>query len=468
MNLSQAAEQAALARALAGVVGADAVVEDPRERRLYRGGLWGPADPEGRFGRTPALVVKPGSPGEVATCLRLIVDAGCPVLAVGGGTGVTGGQLPTAETVVLDLARLNRVQAIDRASRRARADAAVKLGALAAAAEAEGLLFAHDPWSQSIASVGGAISTNGVGYLAAGYGTMGQQVLGLQVALTTGELVDLPAAETSAAGPDLSRLFVGSEGTLGVITAATLRLFPQPERRLFLAARFRRFEDGFEALQAAAAIRLPLAMVDYEEDEEGPSSTFYAAVDGVRGAAEAVEQRLRDLIRAAGGELRPAAEVEHFWRTRHESAERYARQLAEHRAALLAADEEPPTRRRRSGWRYIHVALPAGEVLTFRDRARQRAAERRVKLHSAGIWGSPDLFSFVLEGSPATTEQTADELMLEAARAGGSFEYCHGVGLRLAHLMPAAMGPAMPVLRRIKAALDPSGLLNPGKQGLVR
>jgi FAD/FMN-containing dehydrogenase len=468
VNSLQAAEQATLARALVGIVGADAVVEDPRERRLYRGGVWGPVDPDGRFGQTPALVVKPGSAGEVAACLRLIADAGFPVLAVGGGTGVTGGQLPTAETVVLDLARLDRVHSVDRASRRARADAGVKLGALAAAAEAEGLLFAHDPWSQTLASVGGAISTNGVGYLAAGYGTMGQQTLGLQVALTTGELVDLPAAQTSAAGPDLGRLFVGSEGTLGVITAATIRLFPQPERRLFLAARFRRFEDGFEALQAAAAVRLPLAMVDYEEDDEGPTSTLYAAVDGVRGAAEAVEERLRDLVLAARGEIRPTAEVERFWRTRHESAERYARRLAEHRAALLASDEDPPMERPRRGWRYIHLALPAGEVLAFREGARQRAAERRVKLHSAGIWGSPDLFSFVLEGSPAKTDRTADELMLEAARAGGSFEYCHGVGLRLAHLMPVAMGPAMPVLRRIKAALDPSGLLNPGKQGLVR
>ena len=123
--------------------------------------------------------------------------------------------------------------------------------------------------------------------------------------------------------------------------------------------------------------------------------------------------------------------------------------------------------RRRRRWRYVHLALPAGEVLAFRDRARQLAARRNVKLHSAGIWASPDLFSFVVEGAPAATDRVADELMLEAAHAGGSFEYCHGIGLRLAHLMPEAMGPAMPVLRRIKSALDPSGLLNPGKQGLV-
>src|SRR5205823_4467938 len=120
----------------------------------------GPTDPEGRFGRTPSLAVRPADAAQVAACLRLVVNAGCPALAVGGGTGVTGGQLPTEETVVIDVARLDRIQSIDPDSRRARVDAAVKLGALAAAAEADGLLFAHDPWSQAIASVGGAISTN--------------------------------------------------------------------------------------------------------------------------------------------------------------------------------------------------------------------------------------------------------------------------------------------------------------------
>jgi FAD/FMN-containing dehydrogenase len=98
--------------------------------------------------------------------------------------------------------------------------------------------------------------------------------------------------------------------------------------------------------------------------------------------------------------------------------------------------------------------------------ARRRADARGVALGNAGIWGMPELFSLVLTGPAARTDALAEELQLETARLGGSIEYCHGVGLRMAHLMPVALGPAFPVLARIKQALDPSGLLNPGKQGL--
>lgn len=456
-----------LKRALGQLAGSGGILDDPRQLRLYRGGPWGPGDPTGRFGRTPALAVRPASAGQVAACLRLIAEAGCPAVPLGGGTGLTGGQLATADSVVVDLSRLDAIESIDVASRRARVGAAVRLGDLASAAERQGLLFAHDPWSQSIASIGGAISTNGVGYLAAGYGTMGQQVLGLQVALTTGELLDLSTAPTSAAGPDLSRLFVGSEGTLGVVTAATVRLFPLPECIRLVGYRFPRFEDGFQALQDAFALRLPLALLDYEEDNEGSRAELFVGVHGITALVDTVTERIGSLALARRAEGMPQAAVDRFWRTRHESAEHYAAQLIEHRAALMSVvDDPPPAGPRRAGWRYVHLGLPAGQVVPFLARARALAAARKVRLRNAGIWGAPELFSFVLDGSGTATDLTADELMGQATDLGGSIEYCHGVGLRLAHLMPDALGPAMPVLRRIKAALDPSGLLNPGKQGL--
>jgi len=456
-----------LAGALAEVVGSEAVVDDRRQLRLYRGGPWGADDPTGRYGVTPALAIRPGDAHEVADCLRVIAESGAPTLAVGGGTGLTGGQLPTAETVVVDLARLNAIESIEPSSRRARVAAATKLGDLAAAAERQGMLFAHDPWSQAIASVGGAISTNGVGYLAAGYGTMGQQVLGLQVALTSGELLDLPTSPTTAAGPDLSRLFVGSEGTLGVITAATVRLHALPERRELTGYTFPGFDEGFAALQEAAALRLPLSVVDYEEGDDGPRAELFVGADGTAEVVSAVMARLEQLAAAHGGTKMPKRQVDRFWGTRHESAEHYAHQLVEHRAALLAAEEEaPPSGRRRVGWRYMHFGLPAGQVVAFLAIARQRAAGGKLRLRNAGIWGHPEMFSFVLDGGAKATDRVADELALEAAALGGSIEYCHGVGLRLAHLMPWALGPAFPVLSRIKAALDPKGVLNPGKQGL--
>ncbi|HEV8637575.1 MAG TPA: FAD-binding oxidoreductase [Chloroflexota bacterium] len=452
---------------LAACVGRERVTAEGRRLRLYRGGPWGAGDPEGRFGRTPLLAVRPAGAEQVAACLGAITAAGHPAIALGGGTGLTGAGLPTAETVVVDLSDLDAVE-IDRPSRRARVGAGVKLARLDAAAAAAGLLFAHDPWSQPLASVGGAIATNGVGYLAAGYGPMGAQVLGLQVALADGALVDLPDPLTSSTGPDLSRLFVGTEGTLGVVTAATVRLFARPERDLMAGFVFASFAEGFAALQEAADLGLRLAMIDFEEEDQGGPAELVVAVHGIAGASEATLERLAALAAARGAGRMGDQDVRRFWRERHASAEHFARDLAAYRAELLASDDGPPVGRARpGGWRYVHVALPAGAVIDYLASARARAAERRVELRGAGIWGAPELLSFILAGPPRATEALADDLLLEAAGRGGSIEYCHGVGLRLGRLMPRALGPAFPLLRRIKRALDPSDLLNPGKQGLA-
>ncbi|HEY3083432.1 MAG TPA: FAD-binding oxidoreductase [Chloroflexota bacterium] len=458
-----------LAERLASRVGPERVLAEERRLRLYRGGPWGAGDPGGRFGHTPLLGVRPATAEQTAACLGLITAAGHPAIALGGGTGLTGAGLPTAETVIVDLSDLDEI-ALDRPSRRARVGAGVRLARLDAAAAEAGLLFAHDPWSQSLASVGGAIATNGLGYLAAGYGSMGAQVLGLQVALADGQLVDLPAPLTSSTGPDLSRLFVGAEGTLGVVTAATVRLFPRPERDLKAGFVFGSFAEGFVALQEAADLGLRLTMIDFEEDDGGGSAELFVAVHGPAGAAEATIERMAALATARGADPMAERRVRRFWGERHASAEHFARDLAAYQARLLAGDEEPPPGRRRAragGWRYVHVALPAGAVPGYLASARARAGERGVELRSAGIWGAPELLSFVLTGPARATETLADDLLLEAARHGGSIEYCHGVGLRLARLMPRALGPAFPLLQRVKGALDPSGLLNPGKQGLA-
>lgn len=457
---------AALASRLAGIVGRDQIVADPAALRRYAGGPWGAVDPTGHFGFPPALAIRPADGAQVAASLAEIERAGLGAIALGGGTGLTGAGLPGRDSVVLDLDRLRHPFEIDPASRRARVGAAVRLLDLAVAARAEGLLFAHDPWSAPLASVGGAISTNGVGYLAAGYGTMGAQVLGLDVALATGEVLSLSSAITSSTGPDLNRLFVGAEGTLGVIVAATVKLYPWPERRLLGDFRFPSFAHGFEALQAGASLGVRLTMIDYEADEDQPTATLHVAVDDVAGAAEAILARFTEIALRHCAEVRPDAEADEFWRDRHAASASFESQREELWRDLAG---RPAARRRpraRVGSRYVHVALPAGQVLDFYGRARRTAAARGVELSNPGIWGSPDLFSFILHGPAVATDATADELVLAAARQGGSIEYCHGVGLRLAHLMPDAMGAAWPVLRRIKAALDPGATLNPEKQGL--
>ncbi|HXH23565.1 MAG TPA: FAD-linked oxidase C-terminal domain-containing protein, partial [Dehalococcoidia bacterium] len=157
-------------------------------------------------------------------------------------------------------------------------------------------------------------------------------------------------------------------------------------------------------------------------------------------------------------------EARGLWDNRHVIAERFARE----RRAMA-----PPRDPRREGvaFDYIHVALPASQVLAFRAICHETAAREGVSLGECGLWTAPELFSASLmlpeaEGGHARLRAVVDHLLMAAQDLGGSMEYCHGAGIRLAHLMDRELGPGMEVLRRLKAALDPQGILSPGKLGL--
>jgi alkyldihydroxyacetonephosphate synthase len=142
----------------------------------------------------------------------------------GGGSGLMGGALSIRPCVVVDLSALNRIIEVDSESRSARVQAGLVLEALERRLNDEGYILGHDPWTVPVATVGGAISTNSVGYRAGVYGSMGDQVLGLEAVLPNGEILRTRAVEKSSAGIDLKALFIGGEGCFGIITEATIRI----------------------------------------------------------------------------------------------------------------------------------------------------------------------------------------------------------------------------------------------------
>ena len=168
-----------------------------------------------------------------------------PLVPYGGGTGVMGAAVPPEGAIVIDMQRMNKVRSVSEEDRIAWAEAGVVLEDLDTVLANHRLMLGHDPYSKAIATVGGAISTNGVGYLAARYGSMDAQVAALEVVLPTGDVMTTKAVAKPASGPDLNALFIGSEGTLGIITAAALRVFPLPEQRRFATVSFSTFDDGF-------------------------------------------------------------------------------------------------------------------------------------------------------------------------------------------------------------------------------
>jgi FAD/FMN-containing dehydrogenase len=353
----------------------------------------------------------------------------------------------------------------------------VLLGELDAEARAHGLMVGHDPWSQAIASVGGATSTNGVGYLAGKYGSMGEQVLGVEAVLGTGEILRTRGVPKASVGPALHHLFIGAEGIFGLVTEVDVRLFPIPERRELTGYRFARFEAGLDAVLEMFAIQLRPSMIDYEEDDPEPGilragaladlpSSMFLAFEGFDEEVEVQRARADRICLRAGGQPFSQGEVRAFWDTRHESAERWLRQKQEDPQSLI-------NRLRRWTSAYVNVTLPASAIQPYRERAAVELAPYRLAVKASGLWGMPELYSVRFEHLAPDAPRAPDELdegtdlgLRIAQELGGSMEYCHGVGLRLAHLMESELGSGLDTLRQLKRTLDPDGLLNPGKLGL--
>ena len=420
----------------------------------------------------PGAIVRPQSTEETAAVTAFATERGIAVVPFGAGTGVMGGAIPAVGGIVLDLGRLDQIEDVDVEGRRATAGAGVVLEDLNTRLAEHGLLLGHDPWSRPIATVGGAISTNGMGYMAGQYGSMGEQVLGLEVALATGEVVRSKAVP-KVAGPDLDALFIGAEGTMGVITRATVEAHPIPERRGLHAYRFSGFPAGFQAVQEMYAIGLRPSLIDFAEELslEAPSddpvveTTLYLGFEGIEEVVVAQEARADRLCRQAGGEPLDPSEAAHFWETRHASAERYKREVLGNPAAV----------RRRSTWRmdYLHMAVPASRMLEYHRFCGTLLRERGIPVREWSLWGRPEYFSLLIaDPTPADSEdrrlmaEAVDDLLIGAQDLGGSIEYCHGVGLKLSHLMERELGPGMEAFRRVKRALDPSGILNAGTLGV--
>ncbi|HLF77785.1 MAG TPA: FAD-binding oxidoreductase [Dehalococcoidia bacterium] len=459
-----------LLQRLTALVGDEGVETKQEERRFFaedalrgRGGL-------GETEALPLAVVRPADAGSVAAVLTACTEAGVPVVPYGAGTGLMGGARTVRPGIVLDMVRLNAVE-VQAGDRMVWAGAGAVLAEVDAEMRKHGLCLGHDPWTFPVATVGGTLSTNSLGYKGGRYGGMAAQALALEVALADGTLLRTRAVRRRSTGPDLARLFTGAEGTLGVITAAALEAFSIPEREELRAYSFPSFEAGFEAVNQIAALGMRPSLLDYGEEHASPwpdlaeredeAPLLYLGFEGFDEEVDASLKRSQALIANQGGVALPQAQAQSFWDRRHVVAQRFAR-------------GKPRDR----GWRnpevafdYMHVALPPSQVLAFREHLHKVTDEAGVGLLECGLWTAPDFFSCVVVlpqslGGYQRLTAVEDGLLRSVQDRGGSMEYVHGAGVRLGHLMEREHGSAMEVLRRLKTALDPERVLNPGKLGL--
>jgi alkyldihydroxyacetonephosphate synthase len=411
----------------------------------------------------PLCVVRPEHTAEVAATVRLANTYRVPVIPVGGGSGLMGAAASVVPGLVLDLRGLQELH-VRPADRMADVGAGVTIQALNQAAAPHGLMCAHDPWTVAVATIGGTISTNSLGYVGGKYGAMGDQVLGVEAVLPTGEIVSTRAVEKSSTGPGLHRLFIGAEGCFGIVTRATLRLFPLPQERLLQAWEFDHFDAGFSAINALLQAGLRPGLLEYGDEgpavDYAPPATLLLSFEGPRRVAQAEAEEALSLCTAHRGRAMPASYAATFWAQRHDSGDAYA--------AARATGDTWTRSLRRHPLDYLHVALPPSAVLDYRRQSLAILAQHRLYVRQTGLWGHAGLFNIAFSGADATTFTAVQWTLLQLCQdMHGAMEYCHGVGVRLAPLMAREHGTGLEVMRRLKQCLDPQEILNPGKLDLV-
>ena len=445
---------------LADVLPAEAIVE-PKGRYL--------ADLMGRGVQgTAEAVVLPSSAEEVAAVMRWCYENDVALTARGGGTGLAGGAIPVMGGVVIGFERMNRVRQFDPLLWRIHVEAGVTTGDIQRHARENGLRFPPDPGAAEMSQIGGNIACNAGGPHAFKYGVTGNWVTGIEAVIPPGEIGTLGGPiRKDVAGYDLKSLLVGSEGTLGLVTAAWLRLVPAPELELPVIGLYRDADAGISALERVLASGVVPAAIEYLDGVTlaysgdaypfgvPPEAAFMiiteadgAAAEARRAAAELEDALMEDAV-AVHAPTEPAA-VADLWRWRGGVA-----------FAILA---------QRGGAFSEDIAVPLDRLRDVARETLEIGGRHDVPALSFGHAGDGNIHStFLFSPESLDEEQRADdachELFELALRLGGTVTGEHGIGwLKRGQLEHQLGATGYDLHLRVKQAFDPKNLLNPGKK----
>ena len=450
-----------LAARLRPVLGDRGVVTDRQELRTYE------CDGLAHYKVTPGLVVLPETTEQVAAVVRACAEAGVPFVARGSGTGLSGGALPHAEGVLVVTSRMRQILAVDVDSQRAVVQPGVVNLQVTAAVAAGGYFYAPDPSSQQVCSIGGNVAENSGGAHCLKYGFTTNHVLGVELVTPAGEVVQLGGAAPDPPGYDLLGVVVGSEGTLGVATAVTVRLTRAPETVRTLLAGFPGTDDAGAAVSsiiAAGVIPAAIEMMDALSIEAAEAAVRCGYPDGA-GAVLIVE---------LDG---PAAEVEHQFA----DVERHCRDAGAFEIRVAADDAERALfwKGRKSAFAAVgrispdyivqdgvipRTALP--EVLRGIAALSRDSGVRVANVFHAGDGNLHPLvlFDSDVPGQGDRAEEVSGAILDLCIAHGGSITGEHGVGADKAKHMPRMFTESdLDTMQLVRCAFDPHGISNPGK-----
>lgn len=416
----------------------------------------------------PEVVVLPRSAEQVAACVKLAAEHGVPVVTRGSGTGLSGGSVPVEGGIVLCLAKMDAILEIDAKNLTCRAQCGAITAKIDAAAAPFGLFYPPDPGSMRISTIGGNVAENSGGLRGLKYGVTRDYVMGLEVVLPDGSIVRLGnKCVKDVAGYSMKDLFIGSEGTLGIITEVMLKLLPRPAARRTMLAIYDRMEDAAETVSAIIAAKIIPCTLEFLDQMTIRCVEDFAKIglpvdaaalllmetDGHPAAVEDEAAQMAEIAKRLG-----AREV----RTARDEAE--ALQLASARRSAFAA-----LARMRPTTILEDVTVPRSELAGMVAYVAEVAAKHGLTVGTFGHMGDGNLHPTFLTDERNHEEmervhRALDEIVNRTLELGGTITGEHGVGLAKKPWLRRQTGEAsLALMKLVKRSLDPRGLLNPGK-----
>lgn len=447
---------------LRGIVGAPNVLTAPEDLVPYS------FDGTAALQEMPACVVFVQTAAQVAEVLKLANRLKLPVVTRGSGTGLSGGSLPARDCIVLCTARMDKILELDKANLTLLAEPGATTLAIADAAAAAGLFYPPDPGSMKISTIGGNVAENSGGLRGLKYGVTRNYVMGLEVVLPDCEVLWTGnKCVKDVAGYSLKDLFIGSEGTLGVITKVLLRLIPKPRAKKTMVATFSQMDHAAEAVSAIIAAQIIPCTLEFLDRTTIHCVEDYAKI-GLPLDCEALLLMETDGHPAVVDE--EAAQMEKVCRERGAMEVRVARDEAEatrlasaRRTAFSALARVAPTTILED------ATVPRSELARMIRFVEQIAKKYNLRIGTFGHMGDGNLHPTFLtdernKEEMHRIEEAFKEIFDEAIRLGGTITGEHGIGLAKKSFLPKFAGDAqMRVMRTLRQTLDPHGILNPGK-----
>ena len=426
-------------------------------------------------GQTPPaadFIVRPGSAQEVSAILKIANYYKIPVHTWGGGSGSQGGALPMAGGIILDTKRMCKLIEIDEESRVITAEAGMVFQQLEWYANEKGYSCMHIPSCLTCGTIGGALGHRGIGILSSKYGKIDDMCVSMEVVLPNGDIINTLPVPKHAAGPDLNQIFIGSEGTLGIITKATFKLFEQPECRKHRAFLFPDMTSGFAAGRDIMQKVKPSIMRFFDEAE---TVSIIKKILGFEKKGCFMNVTCEGMERIVDIEMEIVVEICKKYGAQDLGSE-YGEKWYENRITFFYPGH------------IMDIPQMFGTMDTvakFKDVEKiYWAMKHAIESNFPGVrfiahcshwyeWGTMIYDRFIMDNPPKDPDEAIrlhnriwNAGVRAAMKNGGVINDHHGIGLKLSRLMKEQYGPAMQVMEALKKQLDPNGIMNPYKLGL--